>query len=181
MTRYVALLRAVNLAGKNSVAMADLRAWIEELGFSTPRTLLNSGNAVFDGRDQATAKIEARLEAESRKRFKFDIVFVVRSADEVVRAVERNPFQKEAAADPGRFVVVFLKGPAVAPKVKALQAAIAGREVVRGDGSHLYAVYPDGQGRSKLTAAVIERAIGVAGTARNWNTVLKLKEMACGG
>jgi len=179
MTRYVALLRAVNLAGKNSVAMAELRAWIEELGFSNPRTLLQSGNVVFDARDQASARLEARLEADARKRFKFDIPFVVRTADEMARVVERNPFPKEAAADPGRLLVVFTKGPIAAANVKALQAAIVGRETVRGDGTHLYAVYPDGQGRSKLTAAVIERKLGVVGTGRNWNTVLKLKEMAC--
>ncbi|HZT78141.1 MAG TPA: DUF1697 domain-containing protein [Vicinamibacterales bacterium] len=179
MTRYVALLRAVNLAGRNSVAMADLRAWIADLGFADPRTLLNSGNAVFEARDQPAARIEAKLEAEARKRFKFDIVFVVRAADEMTTIVDRNPFPKEAASDPGRLLVVFTKGAIAPAKVKALQAAIVGREVVRANGAHLYAVYPDGQGRSKLTAAVIERALGVAGTGRNWNTVLKLKEMAC--
>lgn len=179
MTRYVALLRAVNLAGTNRVAMAELREWIGELGFSDPRTLLNSGNAVFDGRDQPSGRVEAKLEAASKKCFGFEIAFVVRTADEMAKAIDRNPFPKEAAADPGRLLVVFTKGPIAAANVKALQAAIVGREVVRGEGSHLYAVYPDGQGRSKLTAAVIERKLGVVGTGRNWNTVLKLKEMAC--
>lgn len=177
--RYVALLRAVNIAGKNSVAMSDLRAWIEKLGFSNPRTLLQSGNVVFDGRAQPTGKLEALLEAEAKKRFRFDIPVVVRTADDLTRIVDRNPFPKEAAADPRRLLVVFMKGSIAAPNLKTLEAAIVGSEVVRAEGAQLYAVYPDGQGRSKLTAALIERKLGVAGTARNWNTVLKLKEMAC--
>jgi uncharacterized protein (DUF1697 family) len=179
MTRYVALLRAVNLAGKNSVAMAELRAWIEELGFSNPRTLLQSGNVVFDGRDQATDRIEARLEADAKKRLKIDTPFVVRTAGEILRVVDRNPFPKEAAADPGRLLVIFAKGPVVPANVKTLQTKIVGREVVRGGERELYVVYPDGAGRSKLTAALIDRTLGVAGTGRNWNTVLKLKEIAC--
>jgi uncharacterized protein (DUF1697 family) len=179
MTRYVALLRAVNLAGKNSVAMADLRAWMEDLGFSNPRTLLQSGNVIFDAREQAATKLEARLEAEAKKRFKFDITFVARTGDEIAQVLARNPFKKEAAADPGHLLVVFMKDAVVAKNVKALQDAIVGREVLHGDGRHLYVVYPDGVGRSKLTAALIERKLGIAGTARNWNTVRKLQELAC--
>ena len=179
MIRYVALLRAVNLAGRNSVAMADLRAWMADLGFANPRTLLQSGNVVFDAREQATSKLEARLESEAAARFRFDITFVVRTGEEIARVVARNPFRKEAAADPGHLLVVFLKAAAAPKNVKALQEAIVGREIVHGDGPHLYAVYPDGAGRSKLTAALIERKLGAAGTARNWNTVKKLEELAC--
>jgi uncharacterized protein (DUF1697 family) len=180
MTRYVALLRAVNLAGKNSVAMADLRAWIEELGFSNPRTLLQSGNVVFDGRDQAPDRIEARLEGDAKRRLKIETPFIVRTADEVARVVDRNPFPKEAAADPGHLLVIFAKGSIAPANVKTLETKIVGREVVRGGGRELYVVYPDGVGRSKLTSALIDRTLGVAGTGRNWNTVLKLKEIACG-
>ncbi|PYJ75629.1 MAG: hypothetical protein DME69_14645 [Verrucomicrobia bacterium] len=70
-----------------------------------------------------------------------------------------------------------------APKdtdVKALQAAITGREVVRAGGKHLYIVYPDGIGRSRLTNAVIDKLLGTRGTGRNWNTVLKLASLATG-
>jgi len=179
MTRYVALLRAVNLAGRNTVAMADLRAWIQELGFVNPRTLLNSGNVVFEGATQSSERLEAKLEADARKRLKIDTPFVVRTGDELRRVIARNPFLKEAATDPGHLLVVFAKANLTPANVNALEAAIVGRERVKGDGRHLYAVYPDGVGRSKLTAALIDRTLGVAGTARNWNTVQKLKEMAC--
>jgi len=179
MTRYVALLRAVNLAGHNKVAMADLRAWLEDLGFSNPRTLLNSGNVVFDGATQPPDRLEAKLEAGAKKQLKIDTPFIVRTGEDLARLVARNAFPKEAASDPGHLLVVFAKANFAAANVKALEAAIVGRERVRADGRHLYVVYPDGVGRSKLTAALIDRKLGVAGTARNWNTVLKLKELAC--
>jgi uncharacterized protein (DUF1697 family) len=177
--RYVALLRAVNVAGRNSVAMADLRAWIADLGFSNPRTLLNSGNVVFDGAKTAIARLETRLETEAKKALKIETPFVVRTADDLDRVVARNPFPKEAAADPGHLIVVFAKADLDASGVRSLEAAIVGRERVRADGRHLYAVYPDGAGRSKLTAALIDKKLGCAGTGRNWNTVLKLREAAC--
>ena len=65
-----------------------------------------------------------------------------------------------------------------AAQVSALQAAIKGREIVKARGKQAYFVYPDGVGRSKLTIQVIEKALGTRGTARNWNTVLKLGELA---
>lgn len=179
MIRYVALLRAVNLPGHNKVAMSDLRVWLEDLGFSNPRTLLQSGNVVFEGAAQSPERLEAKLEADAKKRLKIETPFVVRTGDDLTKVIARNPFPKEAANDPGHLLVVFTKAILAAANVKALEAAIVGRERVRADGRHLYIVYPDGVGRSKLTAALIDRTLAVAGTARNWNTVQKLKELAC--
>lgn len=179
MTRYVALLRAVNVGGRNIVAMADLRAWIEDLGFANPRTVLNSGNVVFEGGTLATERLEAKLESEAKKALKIETPFVVRTGADLERVIERNPFPKEASSDPGRLLVIFTKANLAAASVKSLEAAIVGRERVRADGRHLYAVYPDGAGQSKLTAALIDKKLGCAGTGRNWNTVMKLKDLAC--
>ena len=96
--------------------------------------------------------------------------------DEIVAG---NPFRAEAARDPGHLVAMILKTAPVAAKVTALQAAAkAGPERVRASGAHLYIVYPEGIGRSKLTNVAIEKALAVRGTARNWNTVLKLQRAA---
>jgi uncharacterized protein (DUF1697 family) len=175
---YIALLRAVNLAGRNPVAMADLRGLVTALGFFEPRTLLQSGNVIFRGRAKSPVQLERMLEQEARSRMKLDTEFFVRTPDELSDLIERNPFPKEAARDPGYLLVTFLKSATDAARVKALQAAIVGREIVRGDGRHCYIVYPDGQGRSRLTTAVIEKHLGARGTARNWNTVLKLRALS---
>jgi uncharacterized protein (DUF1697 family) len=98
----------------------------------------------------------------------------VRSAADWRGVIDRNPFPREAEDDPGHLLVMAFKRAPTPGDVKALQAAISGREVVRADGTHAYLVYPDGIGRSRLTTALIEKTLGTRGTGRNWNTVLKL-------
>lgn len=102
------------------------------------------------------------------------IDYIVRSAGEWKKIVDRNPFTKEANDEPGHLVVMFLKAAPTAKQGDELQAAVTGPEVMRRDGKQLYIVYPAGIGRSKLSIALIERKLGIRGTGRNWNTVLKL-------
>jgi uncharacterized protein (DUF1697 family) len=171
---HVALLRAVNVAGHQPVGMAELRDLLAELGLADARSLLASGNLVFRGGTKTGAQLERLLETEAAKRLGLATDFFVRNAEEMQAVIERNPFPAEARRDPARLVLVFLKDAPGAKAVKALQGAITGREVVRAKGAHAYIVYPDGQGRSRLTNALIEKHLGTRGTARNWNTVLKL-------
>jgi len=175
MTVHIALLRAVNVAGHGSVGMGVLRTFFEDLGFAGARTLLQSGNVVFQSGSPSDPAIERRLETEAEKRLGLHTTFFVRAAAEWEALIAGNPFPDQAAHDPSHLVAMCLKVAPKAAAVTALQAAIKGRELVRADGGrHVYITYPDGIGRSKLTAAVIEKALGSAGTARNWNTVLKL-------
>ena len=176
-TVHVALLRAVNLAGLNRVAMGDLRELCEGLGLSGATTLLQSGNVVFRS-PRVAASLERLLEVETRKRLKVDTSYFLRTAAEWHTMMARNPFPDEARRDPGRLIVMFLRDAPSPRDVGALQAAIKGREVVKADGRHAYITYPDGQGRSRLTNAIIEKALGTTGTARNWNTVVKLAALA---
>jgi uncharacterized protein (DUF1697 family) len=176
MTAYVALLRAVNVAGHNRVAMADLVALLAALGFSGGRSLLQSGNLVFRGDRRSRAELERLLEAETAARLSVRTDYLVRDADEWRAVVAGNPFRDEAERDPGHLVVIFLKEAPRAEAVAALRAAIPGRERVHIKGRHAYVVYPDGIGRSKLTNRLIEDKLGTRGTGRNWNTVLKLAD-----
>ena len=180
MTTYVALLRGINVGGHKPVAMADLHHLLTQLGLADARSLLQSGNLVFGANGRTAARLERLLEAEAAKRLGLQTDFFVRSAKEWKSVVANNPFSKEAARDPGHLVVMALKDAPKDTDVKALQAAITGREVVRAGGKHLYIVYPDGIGRSRLTNAVIDKQLGTRGTGRNWNTVLKLARLATG-
>lgn len=179
MTTWIALLRAVNLAGHASIRMADLRALAAELGLAEPRTLLQSGNLVFEGKGRAET-LERTLEKALEQRLGLGTEVFVRSAADWAGLIARNPFPEEAESDPSHLVLLPLKQAPKAAAVAALQAGIAGREQVRTDGRHAYVSYPDGIGRSKLTMAVIEKKLGTSGTGRNWNTVLKLVALAGG-
>lgn len=178
MITYIALLRGINVGGHNQVAMADLRDLLTQLGLVDARSLLQSGNLVFGANGRAAAQLERLLEAEAAKRLGLETDFFVRTAQEWNSVVAHNPFPKEAARDPGHLVTMFLKDAPTTAKVKALQAAITGPEVVGAAGKQLYIVYKDGIGRSRLTNAVIDKQLGTRGTGRNWNTVLKLAAVA---
>ena len=174
MTTCIALLRAINLGAHNAVPMADLRALVTRLGFGDVQSVLQTGNLVFKSDGRTGAQLEGLLEAEAKKRLGLETAFFVRTSREWRTTVTRNPFPKEAKSDPAHLLVMFLKDAPDDESVEALQHAIMGPEVVHAVGKQLYVVYPDGIGRSRLTNAVIEKALSTRGTGRNWNTVLKL-------
>lgn len=177
MTAYVALLRAVNVGGRNRVAMAGLLALLADVGLTEGRSLLQSGNLVFQGDGRTGAALEQMLEAETERRLSLRTEYLVRTAEQWAGIVAGNPFTDEAARDPGHLVVMVLKEAPGREAVEALRAAVPGRERVCVDGAHAYITYPDGIGRSRLTSAVIESRLGTRGTGRNWNTVLKLLDL----
>lgn len=174
MVAYVALLRGVNVGGHKPVAAAALRDLATALKYEGAVTLLNSGNLVFRGPRKPTAAIEREFEQAAKRTLDLETEFFVHTADEWQALVDANPFPKEAKNDPGRLILWTLKGPVPATAAKALQTAIKGRESFRSGKNAVYLVYSDGQGTSKLSPAVVDRALGMRGTGRNWNTALKL-------
>lgn len=174
MTLHIALLRAVNVGGTGAVKMADLKAMAKDMGFEDVQTVLQSGNLVFAAAGHKDQALESRLEAELKTRFDLTTTVIVRGAKAWGELIEANPFAAEAKADPSHLLVMPLKDRPKAGAEDALRAAIKGQEAARVIGDVAYIVYPDGIGRSKLTIAVVEKALGATGTARNWNTVTKL-------
>ncbi len=173
---HVALLRGINVGGHKMVAMSDLRECVSALGFEDPCTLLQSGNLVFRSPKLTGEALERALAAGVGKRLGMEIDFFVRSAKDWQALVAANPFVREATEDPGHLIVHFLRARPAPKTLAALQAAIAGREVAKAAGPQAYIVYPDGMGRSRLTPAILDKHLG-RGTARNWNTVLKVKSL----
>ena len=178
MTTYIALLRAVNVGGTSAVKMDAVRALVAGLGFTEVRSLLQTGNLVFTGKASGRAEVEGLIEAEAEKRLGLATTVMVRTAADWAEIITRNPFAEEARDDPSHLLVMPLKSAPAAEAETVLQAAVVGRERVRVIGDAAYLVYPDGIGRSKLTAVLAERKLGARGTARNWNTVMKLAALA---
>ncbi len=158
--------------------MADLREFLEQLGFEEPRSLLQSGNLIFRSRKRDGAAIERLLELEAAKRLRLDTAFFVRTVSEWARIVAANPFTGEARRDPAHLAVMFLKEPPAPDRIRTLQDAITGPEILSAVGRQLYVVYPAGFARTRLTGALIDRTLGSRSTGRNWNTVLKLATLA---
>jgi uncharacterized protein (DUF1697 family) len=178
MPVLIALLRAVNLGPTNRVKMADLRSVLEREGYEDVRTLLQSGNVVLSSakKPETVAREMERLIADE-----LGVVtdVIVRTRDELADAIARNPIA-EADEQPKRCQVSFLAGepdPAAVERVAAIDVAPERFEV---SGREAYAWHPDGLQRSKLARALGE-GLGVTATARNWNTVTKLLELADSG
>jgi uncharacterized protein (DUF1697 family) len=178
MTIHIGLLRAVNLPGHNKIGMAEMRELLVALGMQDVRSLLQSGNVVFRSDGQTAAQLEDVLAHAAAKRLGLETDFFVRTASDWKGVIGGNPFPEEAKRDSSHLLVMFLKEAPNREDVTALQSAIKGREVVRAKGRHLYVVYPDGTGRSRLTNALIEKKLATRCTGRNWNTVLKLGALA---
>lgn len=176
MPSHVALLRAVNLGPHNKISMADLKRVAEAAGLTEARTLLQSGNLLFQTKKTGAA-LEKLLEGALTQQLELKTPVIVRSAAEWHAAIEKNPFTREARKDPGHLVLMPLKAVPAKGAVATLEAAIVGRERIQLVGQNLYLVYPDGIGESKLTIALIEKKLGVTGTGRNWNTTQKIAEL----
>lgn len=178
MPTFIALLRGINMGGHKKVAMSDLRALVEEIGFSDAQTLLQSGNLVFSGPSKPTATLEAQLEAVLLKRLTLKTAVLIRSAAEWKKVIASNPFADEAKRDPSHLALMLLKNKPSVAAVAALKKAIIGREYFEADGRALYAYFPDGFGTTKFTTALIDRTLSTTATARNWNTVVKIAKAA---
>jgi uncharacterized protein (DUF1697 family) len=174
--RYVGLLRAVNVGGRK-VTMKELREATGKAGFENCRTLIASGNLVFDAKKATDARIEAELEAIIEKTFGLFSEVMVRNPTEWAAILKANPFPKKAKDDPAHLVVLVCKDK---PDAKAIAAWLKGfrekydkGEQLKVVGREIYIDYGDSIGQSKL---ILPKKM-VTGTARNWNTMLKLNEM----
>ncbi len=176
MTTQIALLRAVNVGGRAKIGMADLRQAFAALGFADARTVLQTGNAIFESEAQSGRKLESELESALAEMLGLQTDVLIRSAQDWDAIIAANPFPREAANDPSHLIVMPLKDEPGQDALKELRAAVKGRERVEMVGPQLYITYPDGIGRSKLTNALIEKRLRTRGTGRNWNTVLKIAE-----
>ena len=175
----IALLRGINVGGKNKLSMADLRSIAEEAGFGNASTYVQSGNVVLPSvPDGQVGRVAATLTAAIAERTGLTIPVITRTADEWRAIIDANPFP-EAAADGTKLHVILLDGPP-SSKLKAFDAGPFAPEESSVGEREVYLSLPDGMGRSKLAVAMQRADHAKSGTARNWRTVLALDEMAKG-
>jgi len=181
VTRFAALLRSVNVGGRNRLPMADLRALVESLGFKDVTTHLQSGNVVFSGgggagSDRVAARsIQDRIAADVG----LAVPVLVRTGTQLAQVVRSTPYGG-LGVDPKTLHVTFLDSEPGPDGVRALvgraddfgvdRFEVIGREV------HLHC--PGGYGETKLSNGYLERRLGVTATTRNWRTVTALADLA---
>ncbi len=177
MPVFIALLRAINVTGTGTLPMKDLKAACEASGLKQVSTYIASGNVVFSSGKSAAA-VKGVIAGILRDRFGLTKNHtMIRTPDDLAKVIARNPFADAAADHPNWVLVNFLEARPPASAAAAL-AAYSGPERLHLDGTHLYIDYTQGVGRSKVTPAFLEKALAVPSTGRNWNTTLKLLDMA---
>jgi uncharacterized protein (DUF1697 family) len=167
MAKYIALLRAVNVGGTGKLPMAKLQAMCVDAGFTGVKTYIASGNVVFASTAKP-ARVKAELEARLLAYAKKPVGVVVRTAAEMQRVLEANPFPKAAA---NRTIAIFLDAPPP-PEALTLAVGLKNEEMKLGE-REIYVHYGEGMAASRLRIPAAK-----SGTMRNMNTIAKLADMA---
>jgi len=176
---HVALLRGINVGGKNRLRMADLVALLEEAGARDARTHLQSGNAVFAASRALAERLPRRLSAALAREHGLTVPVVLRSARELAAVAAHNPFLDEGA-DPSTLAVAFLAERPARSALAALDPERSPGDRLVARGRELYLHFPNGAARSKLTNAYLDRTLGTTSTVRNWRTVRALADLVGG-
>ncbi|MEJ2292973.1 MAG: DUF1697 domain-containing protein [Deinococcales bacterium] len=169
-TKWVALLRGINVGGKRKVAMAELVALFEELGARETRTYLQSGNVVFRADAAVAGALPAAVERACESRFGFAVPALLRSAGELQAVLTGNPFHRPGA-DEKQLHVVFLTEEPEANAVAALDPNRSSPDAFAVRGREIYLRLPNGMARTRLTNDYFDRALATTSTVRNWRTV----------
>ena len=176
---YVALLRGINVGGRNRLPMDELARLFEDAGCACVRTYIQSGNVVFVASPSVSLGARETVAAAVSGRVGTDIPIVLRSVDELAQAVEANPFPGESQGT--RILHVgFLADRPSSDRVSSLDPDRSPPDEFVVRGREIYMRLPNGMARTRLTTGYMERMLATRVTFRNWRTVLNLRQMATG-
>jgi uncharacterized protein (DUF1697 family) len=176
MARMIALIRGINVGGTRKLPMAELRAACAEEGLGEVETYIQSGNLVLEGK--TADAVERKLEALIQSRFGHDVPVVARKLAQWTGLIEANPFPDATEKEPNRVALLVSKDPLAKDVAEALAERARHDERIERCGAAIMIHYPKGQADTRLTPVLIDRLAGSPTTARNWTTVLKLRDMA---
>jgi len=176
VTRYAALLRGVNVSGRNKIGMAELRARLVEAGHEDVTTYIQSGNIILATRATKEATLARAIESEIRRAFRLDVTVLVRTAQQLRRISTANPFLRRGV-DGSSLHVTFLAWAPARADVQRLSARPSGPDECAVVGREVFLRCAGGYGKTKLNNPYLERTLQVPATTRNWKTVVKLREL----
>ena len=178
MPVIICMLRGVNVLGRNKIKMDALKALCVSLKLRDPQTFIQSGNVIFGTREQDLAKLARRIQDAIERKIGFRPAVVLRTARELREVIARNPFAGRNGIEPNNLLVTFLAtcpGKEACDKAQGIKPGLEEMHII---GREAFIHFPDGQGRSKLSWAKLERVLETSGTGRNWNSVTRMMEIA---
>ena len=176
---HVALLRGINVGGKNALPMKELAQMFSSAGCTGVRTFIQSGNVIFDA-PAGAAGIGDAIKEKIEKRYGYRIPVILRTSRQLNKTIRDNPFLK-AGVDEKMLHVYFLADTPNARAMDGLDPARSAPDAFHLRGQEIYLHLPNGMARTKLTNAYFDSKLSTTCTARNWATVLKLAAMMAEG
>ncbi|WP_353170599.1 DUF1697 domain-containing protein [Flavobacterium sp.] len=177
MTKYLALLRGINVSGHNMIKMDALKKMLENMGFQNVETYIQSGNVFLDSEEENAASVGFKIKQEISKEFGFDVPVIMVSKTDLELCFKNNPFLKEKDCDTKKLYVTFISKELAPLAINDLKISNFKPDEAAIDSSRIYIKYAVGAGKTKLDQKYIEKKLSAFATMRNWNTVTKLLEM----
>ena len=178
MEIYIALLRGINVSGKNKIKMIDLKAVFESMGFLNVQTYLQSGNVIFETNKVSVQILEKEIETKILQHMGLMVSVIVRSKTEMIQISTNNPFLTAFSENvPDRLYVTFLSEAPSVTAVSKLDGIRSGEDQFIQVAKEIYVYCPGGYGRTKLTNNLFEAKLKLRATSRSWRTVIELNKM----
>jgi uncharacterized protein (DUF1697 family) len=178
MAVLVSMLRGVNLGPHNRIKMDALRSLYQSLKLEDPRTYVQSGNVIFRTKEKNSPQLASKIQDAIRKKLGCCPDVILRTTDEMRKAIAANPFPERVKTEPGKVLVTFLSEEPPREAQANLDNLKGFPEELHLKGRELYIYFPNGAGKSKLPWSSVNKLLKVTGTARNWNSVLAVLEIA---
>lgn len=179
MVSYVAFLRGINVGGHHRLKMADLRRAFESWGLQKVKTLLASGNVIFDAPGNDPDALAARLSQGIRQTFGMDIGVLVRTLTQIRDLVDQDPFRQITVTPQSRLYVTLLPGNSPGSRVTAGESPETGFQILRVSASEVCSVLTlDSHPGTIKAMDLLEKEFGQNITTRNWNTITRIARMA---
>ncbi|UMB60667.1 DUF1697 domain-containing protein [Lutibacter sp. A80] len=175
---YIALLRGINVSGKNKIKMIELKQLFLDIGFSEVNTYIQSGNVIFSTNQTNTLKIEQLITTKIKEQFKYAVKVLILKKDELETAFNTSPFLNKTTFDLKKTCATFLDKIPTNEGILKVKELAAKNEIVLFKNKIAYLYCPNGLGSTKLTNKNIETKLKISATSRNWNTVTRLVELS---
>jgi uncharacterized protein (DUF1697 family) len=178
MKKFIVLLRGINVSGQKKINMKELKSYFEELGFDDVVTYIQSGNVIFNSKNEHKPKLKKMIEKMIFDKYNFDVKTIIITSKELVKILEQNPFKDKYEQEENKLYFTFLFDKVTDENLAKLNSMNFDSEYFSFKENIIYLYTPNGYGRAKLNNNFIENKLKVDATTRNLKTVSKLIELS---
>jgi uncharacterized protein (DUF1697 family) len=178
MSKYIALLRGINVSGQKIMIMADLQKLFESMKFTQVKTYIQSGNVVFTSTKGSAKDLGLAIEKTISKKYGFDVPVAIRTAEELETVLASNPYRKTKLGEKERIYISYLSEVPEQAGIKKLEALKSEVDEIQVKNREVFILCRGGYGKTVFSNTLVEKCLGVKSTTRNLETTSKLVEMS---